>query len=610
MSLVNPKKLGIMILGTLFVALALVACTKEVEVIREVPVDRIVTKEVVTEVIKEVPIEVIREVVVEKIAKVYEEKIVIATPTGTDQFYMKPNDPFPKRGGTLYLGAHGPPAHFDWYAGGSIANLGVTAPRYDALLRRDHRSSNSPIVPDLAYKWDISSDSLSYTFSLREGVKFHDGEDFGAKDVKATFERVIFPREGLTSLRKGLFPTVTEINVVDEHTVEFKMDSPRSAEVMLTAFSTQWDIISSKKTLDELDGDLKEHDNLPGTGPFVHVERNDDHWVQDANPNYWNPNGPYVDRLDHIWLKAWTPANTAALLGGRTDWNMWVAPKDAKTLNAKKGFNSIRQHLLITHIIPLNNSNKPFDDKRVRQAVALVLDQQGLLNVTKDVKATLFGGGWFTDGTVFGVPAAELASYKYFRAPTPEDIAEAQQLMADAGYPNGDGIPTLDFVVRDTVNQTMRAPAIQAILKRDLGIKTDIQVVDVSQHGELLNQGKFDIAPEGGTWAFLPGTYHLQQLFGTCGDSPCSGNFVGYQNPAFDSMMEAMDKETDPDKQFQLSRDFWDFLNDEMPSIPLDTSEITYWGYNDDVKGFMPRDSDFYTNYEFHKWDAIWLDRG
>ena len=74
-------------------------------------------------------------------------------------------------------------------------------------------------------------------------------------------------------------------------------------------------------------------------------------------------------------------------------------------------------------------------------------------------------------------------------------------------------------------------------------------------------------------------------------------------------MMEKMDKETDPDKQFQLSRDFWDLLNEEMPSIPLDTSEITYWGYNDDVKGFMPRDSDFYTNYEFHKWDAIWLDR-
>ena len=181
MSFVSVKTLAASMLGTLFVVLTLVACTKEVEVIKEVPVEKIVTQEVVKEVVKEVPKEVIKEVVVEKVAKVYEEKIVIATPTGTDRFYMKPNDPFPKRGGTLYLGAHGPPAHFDWYAGGSIANLGVTAPRYDALLRRDHRSSDSPIVPDLAYKWDISDDSLTYTFHLRDGVKFHDGEDFGAK---------------------------------------------------------------------------------------------------------------------------------------------------------------------------------------------------------------------------------------------------------------------------------------------------------------------------------------------------------------------------------------------------------------------------------------------
>ncbi|MBI50845.1 MAG: hypothetical protein CL781_05895 [Chloroflexi bacterium] len=610
MSLFSPKKLGTSILGTLFVALALVACTKEVEVIKEVPVEKIVTQEVVKEVVKEVPKEVIKEVPVEKIVKRYEEKIVIATPTGTDRFQMKPLDPFPKRGGTLYLGAHGPPAHFDWYAGGSIANLGVTAPRYDALLRRDHRTPDAPIIPDLAYAWDISDDSLTYTFHLRDGVTFHDGSTFGAEDVKATFERVIFPADGLVSLRKGLFPTVEAINIVDDHTIEFKMSEPRSAEVMLTAFSTQWDLISSKETLDETGGDLKEHDNLPGTGPFMYVERTDDHWIQDANPNYWNPDAPYVDRIEHIWLKAWSPANTAALLGGRTDWNMWVAPKDAKTLNAKPGFNSISQHLLIKHVIPLNNAKPPFDDKRVRQAVALVLDQQALLDITKDVKATLFGGGWFTDGTKFGVPADQLKDYKYFRSPTPEDIAEAKQLMADAGYPNGEGIPKLDMTTRELINQTMRAPAIQALLKNHLGIETEIKIYDSSQHGEELRVGNFHIAPEGGAWAFLPGTYIHKQLFGTCGDAPCSGNFVGYQNPDFDAWITKFDQETDPDKQFQLSREFWDFINEEMPSVPLDTTEITYWGYNDDVKGLMPAGSDFYTNYEFHKWDAIWLDRG
>ena len=98
MSFVSVKTLAASMLGTLFVVLTLMACTKEVEVIKEVPVEKIVTQEVVKEVVKEVPKEVIKEVVVEKVAKVYEEKIVIATPTGTDRFYMAPNDPFPKRG--------------------------------------------------------------------------------------------------------------------------------------------------------------------------------------------------------------------------------------------------------------------------------------------------------------------------------------------------------------------------------------------------------------------------------------------------------------------------------------------------------------------------------
>ena len=95
-------------------------------------------------------------------------------------------DPAAKRGGTLRYAVHNAPAHFDVHQSGTVANIGPQSPMYDCLIRRDPRDGQS-IIPDLAWKWDISPDGKKYTFHLRKGVKFHDGADFTAEDVKATY---------------------------------------------------------------------------------------------------------------------------------------------------------------------------------------------------------------------------------------------------------------------------------------------------------------------------------------------------------------------------------------------------------------------------------------
>jgi ABC-type transport system substrate-binding protein len=118
------------------------------------------------------------------------------TPTAKpgEPFYLKAIDhEKAKRGGTLRLAAHGPPSMFDIYASGTIANVGAQAPMYDLLVRQDPRDPKLPIVPSLATSWTISPDGMTYTFKLRQGVKFHDGTDFEAADVKATFDRIVFP---------------------------------------------------------------------------------------------------------------------------------------------------------------------------------------------------------------------------------------------------------------------------------------------------------------------------------------------------------------------------------------------------------------------------------
>src|SRR3989442_2329612 len=94
-------------------------------------------------------------------------------------------DPAAKRGGTLRYGVHTAPDHFDVHQSGTVANIGAQSPMYDTLLRRSPKDGQT-IIPDLAWKWDISPDGKKYTFHLRKGVKFHDGADFTAEDVKAT----------------------------------------------------------------------------------------------------------------------------------------------------------------------------------------------------------------------------------------------------------------------------------------------------------------------------------------------------------------------------------------------------------------------------------------
>src|SRR5262245_6201016 len=118
-----------------------------------------------------------------------------STPSPGVDFQLKAAEPNPKYGGTLRYAVHSAPTHFDIHQSGTVANMGAQGPMYDNLIRRDPRDGQS-IIPDLAYQWDIAPDGKTYTFRLRQGVKFHDGADFTAEDVQATFARIICPPKG------------------------------------------------------------------------------------------------------------------------------------------------------------------------------------------------------------------------------------------------------------------------------------------------------------------------------------------------------------------------------------------------------------------------------
>src|SRR5207245_5931882 len=151
-------------------------------------------------------------------------------------------DPAAKHGGTLRYGVHTAPAHFDVHQSGTVANIGAQSPMYDTLLRRSPKDGQT-IIPDLAQRWEITPDGKKYTFHLRHGVKFHDGADFTADDVKATYEKLVNPPKGVVSPRTPLFSAVSDIVVLDPHKIEFRLKEARPKAFMLGSFASGWNII-------------------------------------------------------------------------------------------------------------------------------------------------------------------------------------------------------------------------------------------------------------------------------------------------------------------------------------------------------------------------------
>ena len=384
-------------------------------------------------------------------------------------------DPAAKRGGTLRYGVHNAPAHFDVHQSGTVANIGPQSPMYDTLLRRDPKDGQT-IIPDLAWKYDISPDSKKYTFHLRKGVKFHDGADFTAEDVKATFERIARPPKGVVIPRTPLFATVGDIVVVNPHTVEFRLTEPRPRPYMLGAFASGWNIIVRKKTLEENGGNLRQVMNYPGTGPYKHVSRKDKEvWIMERNPNYWNKGLPYIDKLEVYHMPPFSPELGSSFLSGKLDYARLLDPVSWRRAKEMKGVTAAAFNQSVIQAFWCNEKkNKALADARVRRAIHLAMDRNALIEVVKDT-APMQIGGFVYPFHEYSTPKAELEKRLGYQKDIKPAIQEARKLMAEAGY--AQGLKGLDFVVRDIQTFKLWAVAIQARLKEHLNIESNLRTV-------------------------------------------------------------------------------------------------------------------------------------
>ena len=514
-------------------------------------------------------------------------------------FKLKAPEPNPKHGGVLRYGVLSAPAHFDVHQSGTVSNMGTQGCMYDNLVRRNPLDGGQTIIPDLAHSWEIDKDGKTYTFFLRQGVTFHDGADFTAEDVKATFDRIVKPPQGISIPRTPLFANVTEINVRDPHTIEFKLDQPRPVPFMMGAFASGWNIIVRKKTLEDNNYNLRQILDYPGTGPFRHGKRIDKEvWRMEKNPNYWNEGLPYLDGIEFYHLTPWAPEVAASLLGGKLDYARLVDPVGMRKIAQTPGMSTAQFYQSVIIAVWVNNDHKPFNDPRVRRALHLALNRPALVDVVRDVSPSIMGG-FIYPFSEYATPADELINRPGYQADTTAAIQEARELLAAAGY--ADGLKA-DFLVRDSPNLQLWAVAIQAMLKQSLNIDATIRQVQISVWFDDAQEGNFDFTMS----AIVSTLLDPSDYFNAWYRKGAPQNYSRWHNATFETLVDKVDRELDETKRKALIRQADAIMEQDPPLLPVSWERINDAWYSY-VKGHRPEN--YFGIYDVVRFDTFWMDK-
>lgn len=395
----------------------------------------------------------------------------------------------PKKGGVLNFAVVSSPPSYDCHSEITFGAVHPLAPHYSLLLKVD--GAKFPNVSgDLAESWTISSDGVTYTFKLHKGVRFHDGTTLTSADVKASYERIIRPPQGVTSVRKSYYQDFGDIETPDEHTVVFKMKSPVAGvlELLASPFNC---IYSAQK--------LKTGGNYPakevmGTGAFQFVEHvQGSHWVGKRFDGYFRQGQPYLDGFKAYFVKS--NAVIPGLLGNQFDAEFrFISPPERNTLMEKFGDKAVAYEmpLLAGNIFIFNTRKKPFDDIRVRQALSMAIDRwTGGENIGK-ISSLRFVGGVSRPGSQMAIPEADLVKLPGYSRDPEAARAEARRLLKEAGAENLE----FKFLNRAGIESYTTGGIYLIDQWRRIGLKVTHEQLESKLYFEAFSSGNFDVGME------------------------------------------------------------------------------------------------------------------
>jgi peptide/nickel transport system substrate-binding protein len=450
----------------------------------------------------------------------------------------------PVQGGTLKYGVKAEPPSYDMHATNSYAVMHFVAQHYSTLLTFDWK--NFPkLEGDLAESWSMADDGLSYTFNLQKGVKFHDGTPFTSADVKASYDRMRNPPEGVTSVRKALFASISDIETPDDHTVIFNLSSPDA--FMMDGFASPFNAIYSAKDL-AADPTFPVK-NVNGTGPYML----DEHVKGEAYKAVRYADFHHGDNCLDETIGYRIKGIVEPMVGGQimAEWR-GVAPPERKSLEEQMGDDITFQEkqLMTAWVVSLNSEFEAFKDRRVRQAMNLCIDRHG--GLPKLAKITFVAprpSGFLLYDTKFALPDEELFSLVGYGSDAEANRAEGMRLLKEAGYEG------LEFTYSNrAVSHPYDHIAIWLMSEwKKCGMNPNMITNPTSKFVQIRKEGGFDATID---WApsFLPDPtlMHFKYL----SDDKTGSNYSNYTDRELDELFDAQKGETDFEKRKALVHAF------------------------------------------------------
>jgi len=424
--------------------------------------------------------------------------------------------------------------------------------------------------PRLAKSWE-RVDETTMRFNLREGVKFHSGDEMTAEDVVYTIERLKSSPDF-----KGIFSGWTSATAVDDYTVEIKTAGPSPLVLHTATYVFPMDKDFYTEGGDEIvkHGDSFASQNISGTGPFTISEREQGvKVVFERNPDYWDENSPGNVETAVLTPIKEAPTRVAALLAGDVDFIAPVPPTDLERIENNEDVNLVT--MTGTRIITLQLNQKRSEalaNPKVRQAIAYAINNEGI--VQKIMKG-------------FGTVAAQQSPEGYVgHNPDLEprfDVAKAKSLMEEAGYADGFSA-TMMCPNNRYVNDFKICEAAAAMLAK-INIDVDLTTMPKAQYWPKFDERAADIMMIGWHSDTEDSANFNEFLTMTPNEDTGRGqyNSGNYSNPRVDELTEASLTETDPEKRAEMLQEVEKILYEEAAFIPLHWQDLA-WAARNGVK--------------------------